>query len=84
MLLLTVPESMLCAWHGRKLERFRISSDATQRGDEGLPLGVGFECFPEVLCTLPSLQSLQFFDQCLDQIPDGLSQLTKLSELIIM
>ncbi|BDA49343.1 probable ras suppressor protein 1 at C-terminar half [Coccomyxa sp. Obi] len=66
----------------RKLERFVITC-AIQQGDEVVPPGIGLERFPEVLCTLPSLQSLQFFNQDLDQIPDGLSQLTRLSELLI-
>ncbi len=60
-----------------------IGSYATQRGDAIVTRSVGLEYFAEVLCTLPSLQSLIFIDQNLGQIPDGLSQLTRLSELII-
>ncbi len=71
---------MLGPWLGRKLELFFIGCNDFELLDGGLP---GLECFPGVLCTLPSLQSLQFFDQHLDQILDGLSQLTKLSALII-
>ncbi|BDA49342.1 probable leucine-rich repeat-containing G-protein coupled receptor [Coccomyxa sp. Obi] len=68
----------------RKLERFFIRSQAIQLAGVGAPPCFGLECFPEVLCTLPSLQSLQFVNQHLDQIPDGLSQLTRLSQLMIM
>ena len=76
-----VAESIADAYHGRKLERFFIKSHTV--ADVNAPPCIGLEGFPEVFCTIPSLQSLSFSDQHLYEIPDGLSQLTRLSQLII-
>ena len=43
----------------------------------------GFELFPEILCSLTSLETLILTSQQLGELPQSLSQLTRLSQLVI-